>query len=163
MASKKLINALSKLRSEEVTASLQYMNHHAVFKKLNLGFIADILEKSAIEEMKHAEKITDRMLDMDLDPKGYNIADAPHWSMESVEMLKVDRDLEISAIKLYNDAIALCVEEKDHINRQLLDEILLDEEGHRLKFDNLLEAMEKIGDLKGGLVGMIQALGDLKG
>ena len=42
---------------------------------------------------------------------------------------------------------------------QLLDEILLDEEGHRLEFEKLLEIIEKIGDKKGAMMGMMQLMG----
>lgn len=157
MAAKKIVQALHKLRDEEVTASLQYMNHHAVFKNKNMEGIADFLEKAAIEEMKHAEKITDRLLDMGENPGGYNISEVPHWGLDLKECLKKDADLEVSAISLYNDAIDICVKEKDHLNRQLLDEIIKDEEGHRLAFEKLYEAMVLLGNDKPAF-GLIQVL-----
>ncbi len=157
MASEKLISALEKLRQEETTASLQYMNHHAVFKNKNLKIISDFLEKAAIEEMKHAEKITDRMMDMGLDPKGYKTDQSPHWSLDLRECIKRDMELEISAIKLYNETIDLCIQEKDHINRQLLEEIILDEERHKLTFEQILESIDKIGN-QHSLYGLLHIL-----
>jgi len=56
MASKKVLTTLQKLRGMETTASLQYMNHYHVLKFENLGFIAEYMEKTAIQEMKHAEE-----------------------------------------------------------------------------------------------------------
>ena len=148
MASEKLVKALHRLRNEETTASLQYMNHHAVFKNRNLKGIADYLEKAAIEEMKHAEVITDRMLDMGLDPKGYRVDPIPHWSLDLRESIQKNIDLEVEAIELYNEAIDVCITEKDHITRQLLEPILNDEEEHRLQFETILEAFDKMGDKK---------------
>ncbi len=157
MPSEKLVKMLHKLRDAETTASLQYMNHYAVFKNRNLHGIAEYLEKSAIQEMKHAEELTDRMLDMGLDPKGYKVDPIPHWSLNLQESIKKNVDLEIEAIKMYDDAIDLCLKEKDHLTRQLLDNIIKDEEGHRLQFEAILDAMEKIGDQK-GLYGLIHIL-----
>jgi bacterioferritin len=159
MLSEKVLKILHTLRDEEATAALQYMNHHAVLKNLNMEFIADFMEKAAVEEMKHAEKITDLMLDMDIDPKGYKIGPKPNWSLNPTEMLKADFQLEVEAIKTYNSAIAICITEKDHITRQLLDKILLEEEVHRLQFEKFLEIVEKVGDMKGAMIGLMQALG----
>lgn len=158
MASERLIKILHKLRDEETTASLQYMNHHAVFKNRNIKVISDYLEKAAIEEMKHAEVITDRMMDMGLDPKGYKVDPIPHWSLDLKESIRKNIDLEVEAIDLYNDAINICIEEKDHVTRQLLEPILNDEEEHKLQFELFLEIFEKIGDDK-GVMGLMQILG----
>jgi|GEM_PF-799129 len=159
MFSEKFVKMLHKLRDAETTASLQYMNHYAVFKNRNLHGIAEILEKSAIQEMKHAEELTDRMLDMGIDPKGYKTDTVPHWSLNLLESMKNNAALEVEAIKLYNEAIDLCLKEKDHLTRQLLEKIIKDEEGHRLQFEAIVEAMEKIGDQKGfyGLLHILEA------
>jgi len=149
MPSEKLVKMLNKLRDEETTASLQYMNHYAVFKNRNLHGIAEYLEKVAIQEMKHAEDLTDRMLDMGLEPKSYKIGAMPLWTLNLQEAMKSNAALEVEAIKMYNDAIDLCFKEKDHITRQLLERILNEEETHRLKFEAIVESMEKIGDQKG--------------
>jgi len=157
MAAKKLIQTLNKLRDEEVSASLQYMNHHAVFKNKNMDGIAEFLEKAAIDEMKHAEWLTDRLLNMGENPGGYKIGVTPHWGIDLKESLKKDVDLEISAIALYNDAIDLCSKERDHLSRQLLDTIIKDEEEHRLGFEKLHDALELIGSDKAA-IGLIQVL-----
>ena len=157
MASEKVVKYLHRLRDEETTASLQYMNHHTVFKNLNLVFISDFMEKAAVEEMKHAEKITDLMMDMGLDPGGYKVGPIPHWSLIPLEMLRSDVQLEIEAIKVYNEAIGACIADNDHITRQLLEKLLLDEEGHRLEFEKFLEIMEKVGDKKGAMFGLLQS------
>jgi len=158
MVSEKVVKILNRLRDEETTASLQYMNHYAVLKNLNLHFIAEFLEKIAIEEMKHAEDLTDRLLDLETNPGGYKAKPAPHWGLAPLENLKKDIALEIEAIKEYNDAIDLCVKEKDHITRQLLDRILADEEKHKLRLQDFHNALEKVGDMKGAMIGLMQAL-----
>lgn len=116
------------------------------------------MEKAAIEEMKHAEKITDRMLDLGLDPGGYRVDPIPHWSLDLRESIQKNIDLEVEAIELYNDAIDICIEVKDHVTRQLLEPILNDEEEHKLQFELFLEIFDRIGSDK-GMMGMMQLLG----
>jgi len=79
--------------------------------------------------------------------------------MKLPDMLKADVAAEVEAIKEYNKAIKLCIDEGDNATRQLLDGILLQEEDHKLEFERFLEVLEKVGDKKGAIMGLMQAFG----
>jgi bacterioferritin len=140
----KLIDKLNFLLADELTAINQYMVHSEMcanwgFQKLHEGF-----EKRAIDEMKHAEKLIGRILFLEGTPIVSTLnnirigADVP-------KQIANDRSAEEGAIKAYNEAIKLASEVGDNATKEMLDHILLDEDAHIDKLEELLDQIEQMG------------------
>jgi bacterioferritin len=125
----KVIKKLNDLLSDELTAVNQYMVHAEMCDNWQFEKLAKAIEKRAIDEMKHAEKLIGRILFLEGKPvvsnlKKINIGDdveAQHAN---------DHSAEAGAIKSYNEGIKLCVEVGDNGTRELMEGILKDEEAH---------------------------------
>jgi bacterioferritin len=125
----RLLAVLNDLLSDELTAINQYMVHSEMCANWRYNKLHEASEKRAIEEMKHAEKLIERILFLEGSPivsqlKGIHIGatvEAQHQN---------DLAAENDAIKVYNDAIRLAVEVGDNGTRDLLESILKDEEEH---------------------------------
>ena len=142
--SKKVIDLLNQARSRELTAITQYMAQHYELEDQDFGKLASKLKETAIQEMKHAEKLAERILYLKGEPtskpdgvakKGQKIQD----------MLTTDIGLEAQAIKMYNDASVVCAAEKDQISKEVFEELLKDEEDHLNTFENIKDHVDKLG------------------
>lgn len=139
----KLIEALNALLADELAAINQYIVHAEMcedwgYEKLHEGF-----EKRAIEEMKHAEKLIGRILFLGGTPIVSKLNDI-HIGKDVQKQLEFDRAAEESAIKAYNDAIALAGEVRDHATRDILVQILNDEDRHMDELEELLDQIEQM-------------------
>jgi bacterioferritin len=124
----KVIAALNKALREELTAINQYFLHAEMCENWGYHKLSEFIKKQSIGEMKHAEVLIERILFLDGSP-----------SMQPLElkvgktvraMLEGDLALEVSAVKEYNDAVALATKEGDNGSRDLLVQLLKDEESH---------------------------------
>ena len=142
--SQKVIDLLNKARSRELTAITQYMAQHYELEDQDFGKLASKFKEIAIAEMKHAEKLAERILFLKGEPtskpdgiakKGQKIA----------EMLTTDMALESAAMKMYNEAAMVCAAEKDQISKELFEDLLKDEEDHFNYFENVKDHLDKLG------------------
>jgi len=125
----KILEKLNDLLSDELTAVNQYMVHAEMDDNWAYTRLAGTVEKRAIDEMKHAEKLIARILYLEGLPvvssyKKINIG------ADVQKQIGHDWDAEFGAIKSYNDGIKLSSELGDNGTEQLLKEILKDEEAH---------------------------------
>ncbi len=135
---------LNEFLADELTAISQYMVHSEMCANWDYGKLHKAIEKRAIEEMKHAEKIIARILFLEGTPIVSNL-NKIHIG-ESVEaQLKNDLAAEDGAIQGYNDGIALCIKLKDNGSRQLIDENLEDEETHLDWLEAQLDQIAQMG------------------
>ena len=139
----KVLVTLNALLREEMTAISQYMVHAEMYEDWGYTKLGEAEEHSAIEEMKHAEKLIARILFLEGRPIVSEL-DAIRIGKTVDEMLKNDLTLETDAVKMYNDAIKLVVAEKDNGTKELLDAILADEEGHVDFFEEQLGQIEQM-------------------
>jgi bacterioferritin len=140
----KLIDKLNFLLADELTAISQYMVHSEMcanwgFTKLHEGF-----EKRAIDEMKHAEKLIGRILFLEGTPIVSKLNDI-RIGADVPKQIANDRSAEEGAIKAYNEAIKLAAEVGDNATKEMLDHILLDEDAHIDKLEELLDQIEQMG------------------
>jgi bacterioferritin len=140
----KLIDKLNFLLADELTAISQYMVHSEMcanwgFTKLHEGF-----EKRAIDEMKHAEKLIGRILFLEGTPIVSKLNDI-RIGADVPKQIANDRSAEEGAIKAYNEAIKLAAEVGDNATKEILDHILLDEDAHIDKLEELLDQIEQMG------------------
>ena len=142
--SKKVINSLNEARSRELTAISQYMAQHYELEDNDFGKLASKFKEVAIAEMKHAEKLADRILFLKGEPTSKPDGVAKKGQLIP-EMLTTNIDLEQQAILMYNVASMLCASEKDQISKELFEELLKDEEGHLNYFENIKDHVDKLG------------------
>lgn len=139
----KIIALLNDLLADELTAISQYIVHSEMCDNWGYGKLHAAIEKRAIDEMKHAEKLIARILFLEGKPivsehKRMNIG-------ATVDVqLKNDWEAEAGAIKAYNDGIRLCLELGDNGSRELIDANLHDEEAH---IDWLEAQMDQISQM----------------
>lgn len=139
MASQELLELLNKGVARELQVSIQYMWQHVMWKGIEGFAVKDELKKIAIQEMKHAEEIAERLAYLGGVP---TTKPDPIFVGESLkEMLERDKKDEESAIELYHQIIKKAMEEEDYTTVQIFKKILQDEEGHLDTFAGLLEGM----------------------
>jgi bacterioferritin len=125
----KIIEQLNLRLSEELAAISQYMVHSEMDDNWGYAKLHDTVEKRAIDEMKHAEKLIDRILYLEGKPVVSNLAKI--FIGEDVpKQIQNDHEGEATAIKGYNDTIRMAVEAGDNGTKELLNSILQDEERH---------------------------------
>lgn len=125
----KLIDTLNELLAEELTAINQYMLHAEILENWGYTKLYATVRQFGIVEMKHAEMLMGRILFLEGLPNVSKLN--PMRIGKTVEeMVLSDYDAEVGAVKAYNAAIALAVSVGDNGTRDLLTQILKDEEGH---------------------------------
>ena len=140
MASKKLLELLNKGVAREIQVSVQYMWQHVQWSGIPHYAIKDELKKVAIEEMKHAEEIAERLFYLGGIP---TTKPDPVFVGETLkEMLTRDLKDEEGAIKLYREIIQMAQKEDDPTTARLFRKILADEEEHHDFFQGVLEGLK---------------------
>ena len=140
----RIIEALNDVLTAELTAVNQYFIHAKMSS--NWGYLrrgAHVRDES-IDEMRHAERIIDRVLYFDGTPNMQRLF--PVRVGETVaEQLELDLAVEHEAVPRLNRAIELCVEVGDNGTRELLADILVSEEEHVDWLETQLETIRQIG------------------
>jgi len=139
LASQKLLDFLNKGIARELQVSIQYMWQHVQVTGTEGALVEGIFRKTAIAEMKHAERLAER-LDY-LNGIATTKPDPIFVGGSLIEMLKQNEQDEENAINLYKQAIQVAAEEGDYTTRRLLEEILAEEEDHINTFGRLLVGM----------------------
>jgi bacterioferritin len=142
--SKKVIDLLNAARARELTAITQYMAQHYELEDKDFGKLAKKMKEIAIQEMKHAEALAERILFLKGTPTTKPDSDIQK-GQEIDPMLATNIKLESSAVKMYNEAALVCAAEKDQISKQLFEKLLGEEEDHLNFFENTEDHVEKLG------------------
>ncbi len=140
----KIIGHLNARLAEELTAVNQYMVHAEMCDNWGYKELAEAIEKRAVDEMKHAEKLIARILFLDGRPLVSNLNQI-FIGPEVANMHENDREAEDGAIKVYNDSIRLAAELGDNATRALLESILKDEEDHIDWLEAQLDQIKQMG------------------
>lgn len=135
-ASAALTDMMNKAIAREIQVSVQYMWQHVMAKGLESAEIADVFEDTAMTEMKHAEKIAERIFYFDIVPT--TKPDPIKVGGSVKEMLEFDAKAEEEAIDLYKAIIKQAQSEGDTTTRLLFEQILAEEEDHHDTFTTLL-------------------------
>lgn len=140
----KVIEVLNQALKAELTAINQYFLHAEMCENWGYERLAKLIRKESIEEMVHAEKLIERILFLDATP---NMSDYFKINIGSTveQQFTNDVHLEYDAVKRLNAGIRLCVEVGDNGSRELLQDILEDEEHHIDWLEGQLHAMSEIG------------------
>ena len=140
----KVIETLNTLLADELGAISQYMVHSEMCDDWGYGRLHEAVEKRAIEEMRHAEKLIGRILFLDGKPIVSKLS--PITIGADVEsQIKNDLAAELGAVKAYNNGIRLAVEVGDNGTREILESILADEEDHIDWLEAQISQIEQMG------------------
>jgi bacterioferritin len=138
-----VIAQLNMALREELTAINQYFLHAEMLHSWGYHRLGAYLRKQSIDEMKHAEKLIERLLFLDATPK-----------MEYLDLnvganvraqLEADFKLEDKAVAMYNKAIQVAREQGDDQSRELFSVLLKDEEEHIDWIERQLHQIKEIG------------------
>jgi bacterioferritin len=141
---KKIIERLNARLADELTAINQYMVHSEMCDNWGYQRLHESIEKRAIAEMKHAEKLIARILFLEGLPIVSRLNKMTIGS-DVNKQFQNDRGLELSAIKSYNEDIQFAREAGDNGTRELLESILKDEEDHIDIIEAQLDQIRQMG------------------
>ena len=139
----KLIDTLNSLLADELTAINQYMVHAEICENWGYAKLHDHFKKRSIDEMKHAERLIARIVFLEGAPVVSNLREIKIGA-EVPKQFANDHALEMGAIKSYNAAIAQAVAVKDNATREMLEDILKDEDRH---IDHIEERQDQISQM----------------
>ena len=139
-----VITALQAQLKNELTAINQYFVHYRMLKHWGLDKLGKKEYEESIGEMKHADKLMERIFMLDGLP---NLQDLGKLMIGEnvVEILRCDLALETAAQATIKDGIAACEFARDYVSRELLQTILDDTEEHIDFLETQLDLVDKVG------------------
>jgi bacterioferritin len=126
---KKVLEQLNAALNAELTAIVQYMVQAELCDNWGYHRLGALTKKRAIEEMKHAEGLIERIVFLDGTP-AVNVALKPRVGAAVQEQLEIDLEDELDASRQYNAAVEVCVQQGDSGSRELFEHMIQDEERH---------------------------------
>jgi bacterioferritin len=137
----KIIDALNKVLELEIGAILQYLHHHWTGDGMESAAILPLFEKTSMDEMKHAERVAERINFLEGDP---SLKPAPAKKGGDLrKMMLDDLEAEYGAIEFYKTVIKLADEVGDSTTRLMMEEIVAQEEEHADLWETLLQKTGK--------------------
>ena len=138
-----VVDQLNMALREELTAINQYFLHAEMCHNWGYHRLGDYIKKQAIDEMKHAEEVIERLLFLDatptMDPMQLSVG------QNVKQQLEADLKLEENAIAMYNKAIGISRDAGDDQSRELFSRLLKDEERHVDWLEAQLHQVKEIG------------------
>lgn len=141
---KKIIAYLNKALKNELTAINQYFLHARMFRNFGLKKLDEYEYKESVDEMKHADKLIERILFLEGLPNLQELGKL-RIGENTAEMLQADLALEMDAVPMLKEAIAACEDAADYVSRELFEDILASEEDHIDWLETQLDLIERVG------------------
>jgi bacterioferritin len=141
---KQVIDVLSQVLRKELTGINQYYLHAKMCENWGYKRLRKIIREESVEEMKHADRIIERILFLEGTP---NVSAYDKITIGSTvkQQLENDLSLEMAALAVLRPGIKTCLEASDDSSRELLEHILVDEEKHVDWIESQLHQIEEVG------------------
>ena len=140
----KVIELLNEALKEELTAINQYWLHYRLLDNWGVKQLADYERHESIDEMKHADRLAERILFLDGLPN-FQALGRLRIGETVEEVLRADMEAEQSGAKLYRDLVQHAESVRDYVTRDLAREILADEEKHIDFIETQFEMIARMG------------------
>ena len=140
----KVIDFLNEALKNELTAVNQYWLHYRMLDNWGVSRLAHFERYESIDEMKHADKLSERILFLDGLPN-FQMLGRLRIGETVEEILKADLELEYEALPLLKDAIAHCESVRDYVSRDLFAAILESEEEHVDMLEKQFDLIARMG------------------
>ena len=140
----KVIELLNEALKNELTATNQYWLHYRMLDNWGVDKLAQFERHESIDEMKHADRLAERILFLDGLPN-FQALGRLHIGEDVAEILKADLELEMEALGQLRGAIAHCEKVKDYVSRDLFSDILENEEQHIDTLEQQFEMIKRMG------------------
>jgi bacterioferritin len=140
----KVIEYLNNGLRHELTSINQYWLHYRLLANWGLLEMAKVWRKESIEEMEHADLITDRIIFLDGFPN-MQVLDPLRIGQNVQEVIDCDLATEMTARALYQEAATYCHQVKDYVTRDLFESLMTNEEHHIDFLETQLDLIKRIG------------------
>ena len=140
----KVIELLNEALKAELTAINQYWLHYRLLYNWGVHKLAAYEKHESIDEMKHADRLAERILFLDGLPN-FQALGRLHIGENVEEILKGDMELELEALRQLKGAIAHCEKVKDYVSRDLFSEVLANEEEHVDFLETQFDMIKRMG------------------
>ncbi len=140
----RVIELLNEALKNELTAVNQYWLHYRLLDNQGLNKLAQFERHESIDEMKHADKLAERILFLDGLPN-FQALGRLRIGQNVEEILRADLELEMEALAQLKGAIAYCETVRDYVSRDLFAEILENEESHVDTLEQQFEMIAAMG------------------
>ena len=140
----RVIELLTEALRNELTAINQYWLHYRMYHHWGVGQLAEFERHESIDEMKHADMVSERILFLDGLPN-FQLLGRLRIGETVEEMLRSDLDLELEAVTQLKGAIAHAESVRDYVSRDLFADILRNEEEHVDWLERQFDLIEQMG------------------
>jgi bacterioferritin len=140
----RVIELLNEAIKAELTAINQYWLHYRMLDNWGVKRLAEYERKESIDEMKHADRFSERVLFLDGLPN-FQALGRLRIGESVEEILKADLEAEYEAVEMYRNGVAECEKLGDFVSRELFEEVLRDEEGHVDFLETQFELIKQMG------------------
>ncbi len=140
----KVIEFLNDALKNELTAVNQYWLHYRLLDNWGITRLAEFERHESIDEMKHADRLAERILFLDGLPN-FQALGRLRIGETVEEILHADLAVENEAIPLLRDAIEHCEQVRDYGSRELFADILVSEEDHVDELEKQFDLIERMG------------------
>jgi len=140
-----VIDVLNKARASELAAILQYMSQHYELADNDYGQFAQQLKLIAIDEMRHAEMLAERILILGGTPTSRPDMETKK-KQPVLEIFKMGESLEEGAVKDYNDSLQVCREQRDYVSAKIFEQLIVEEQMHLEHFQDIAGHIEELGE-----------------
>ena len=140
----KVVGLLNEALKNELTATNQYWLHYRLLDNWGVHKLAAFERSESIDEMKHADRLAERILFLDGLPN-FQALGRLHIGENVEEILRADMELELEALGQLKGAIAHCEKVRDYVSRDLFSDILENEEQHVDTLEQQFEMIARMG------------------
>jgi len=141
---KKVIELLNEALKNELTAVNQYWLHYRLLDNQGLKKLAAFERSESIDEMKHADRLAERILFLDGLPN-FQMLGRLRIGQKVEEILRADLELELEALDQLKGAVVHCEKVRDFVSRDLFSDILENEEQHVDTLEQQFELIKQMG------------------